>query len=384
MLHLERLKRDIETLGEHAVTRQRQRDAAVKAALRWLAEAPPPSVLRERVAQATDAKRPVALPTGDAPLDRRFTHTAPPARGVTLVAVDGSQIPPDRHAAVLYYLIQVGGMTFRYDGQAPTPHSEATLHFEERELYDEEGLLITGQLGMRRSVAEMTYLAALVEEARAAQPQPPSPILALNDGPLLWPYSGRSREEETAFPAYLAALGHIQKCGGAPVGFVERPGGSPLVELLRLGQVTPPDAVSPQVLTDRALLAQALAPGERSVWLTRLSATNKDHARAGQAVWFCYLNVGEHGFPVIARIEVPDWAARQETWMETLHAVLLHQARILHGNPYALARAHELAVVTGQDKAALESILHRRLLDKGLVVRASEKARQKAYLGKRR
>ncbi|MCD6345213.1 MAG: DNA double-strand break repair nuclease NurA [Anaerolineae bacterium] len=382
MLHLERLKRDIATLGEHAVARQRQRDAAVKTALRWLANAPPPSVLRERVAQAADAERAVALPTGDAPLDRRFTHTAPPARGTTLVAVDGSQIPPDRHAAVLYYLIQVGGLTFRYNGQAPTPHSEATLHFEERELYGEDGLLITGQLGMQRSVAEATYLAALVEEARDAQA--PSPILALNDGPLLWPYSGRSNEEKTAFPAYLAALGHIQKCGGIPVGFVERPGGSPLVELLRLGQATPPDEVSSQILTDRALLAQALAPGERSVWLTRSSATNERHARAGQAVWFCYLNVGEHGFPVIARIEVPDWAARQDAWMETLHAVLLHQARILHGNPYVLARAHELAVVTRQDKAALESILHRRLLEKGLVVRVSEKARQKAYLGKRK
>jgi len=381
MLHLERLKRDIATLGEHAVTRQRQRDAAVKTALRWLANAPSPSMLRERVAQAADAERPVARPTGDAPLNRRFTHTAPPARGVTLVAVDGSQIPPDRHAAVLYYLIQVGGMIFRYDGQAPTPHSEATLYFKERELYDDEGLLITGQLGMRRSVAEATYLAELVEETRAAQA--PSPILALNDGPLLWPYSGRSREEETAFPAYLAALDHIQKCGGVPVGFVERPGGSPLVELLRLGQATVPDEVSPHVLTDRALLAQALAPGERSVWLTRSSATNDRHARAGQAVWFCYLNVGERGFPVIARIEVPDWAARQDAWMETLHAVLLHQARLLHGNPYVLARAHELAVVTGQDKAALESILHRRLLEKGLVVRVSEKARQKAYLGKR-
>lgn len=381
MLRLETLTNAIDALSACALALRQQETVELARACEWLTAAPDAETLRARLAgPPQEGESLAALPVTDALLTQTFTTEALPPAGAVVIGVDGSQIPPDRHAPVLYYLLQVGGLIFRYNGQTPTEHSAATLHFEPGELYDEEGLLIGAQLGMRRTVREMEYLATLAEQVGGA-----APILALTDGPLLWPYSGRSPEEATAFPAYLAALTRLREAGGLPVGFVERPGGRPLLELLRQSQDAPESAPPGGLpaLTDHTLMAQVLPPGARSVWLKRPTPTNERHARAGHTIWFCYLNVGEPDYPVIARLEVPAWAAEREPWTEMLHAALLHQARLLGGNPYVLARAHEVALVTHQDKAALEDQLLRRLLEQGIVARPSEKARQKGLLGKK-
>lgn len=388
MLHLARLRSSIEALSRQAQARRQQAEAELTHALRWLETAPPPVELRTQLAQQVNPEGQAAIPPLDLPLTTRIQSQGPPPRGAVAIGVDGSQITPDRHAVALYYLLQIGGLIFRYNGQAPTPYQEAELHFAEHELYDDQGLLIAGQLGMRRTIAEMTHAAALVEAARAetggAETASAEPILALTDGPLLWPY-GRSKEGEIALPAYFAAFDRLRGAGGMPVGFVERPGGRALLELLwqsRLDAAGHPRRQGEhplKVMDDELLMQHVLAPGERSIWLTRPSPMNERHAYAGHPIWFCYLNLGEPGAPIIARVEAPRWAAEREAWAATLHAVLLHQAHILHGNPYVLARAHELALVTHQDKAALESLLHRRLLERGIIARTSEKARQKSF-----
>jgi hypothetical protein len=310
-----------------------------------------------------------------------------------VIGVDGSQVYPDPHAAVLYYLIQIGGLAFGYDGSRPRPYSCEALHFTDDELYDAQGYLIsTERVGMERLVQEMAYLAELTAlEHRLA---PAAPLLALTDGPLLWPYVERSRADFQAVDAYLDALTGIRQASGLPVGYVARPGGRALVELLwasRLASEEIPAKLQEnplRQLTDAALMAHFLAPGERSAWFTRPSATNRRHAGRGHEVWFCYINVGAaHASNVyidaIARVEVPGWGAQNDDAMTTLHAVLLHQSQVLNGYPYVLARAHEEALVTTADKAALDSEIQRRLFAQGILARPSEKAQQKAFLGKR-
>ncbi len=63
-----------------------------------------------------------AAPAGEA-ID--YIHSAPPARsGVTVVATDGSQIYPDRHAVLPYYALNIGYFIVRLGtGQS---HAELT------------------------------------------------------------------------------------------------------------------------------------------------------------------------------------------------------------------------------------------------------------------
>ncbi len=390
MLHLERLKGDIDTLSRMAAERQQQRESDTAKALRWLAEAPAPAELRARLAPVVSGEQDWtgALPATDAALDARFVSVATPPAGAVLIAVDGSQVYPDPHAAVLYYLLQIGGIAFRYDGSRPTPYSCESLHFRDDELYDAQGYLISNErVGMQRLVREMEYLAELTALERRLAPE--APLMALTDGPLLWPYAEHSRADFLLLEAYLEALSGIRQAGGVPVGYVARPGGRALVELLwasRLTAAEMPDKLAEnplRQLSDAALMAHFLQPGERSAWFSRPSATNQRHAGHGHAIWFCYVNVGDAHTPVIARLEAPQWGATDTEAIATLHAILLHQAHVLNGYPYALARAHEEALVTTTDKAALDDEIQRRILEQGIVVRPSEKAQQKAYLGRR-
>ncbi|MBN1260792.1 MAG: DNA double-strand break repair nuclease NurA [Anaerolineae bacterium] len=386
MLRLERLRQDIQELSRRVIERQRRNAAELKTIRRWFDAAPAAHVIREQVTSAQRTDR-VAQPVTDAPVGAQFTSNPSPPPNTVVIGVDGSQIPPDHHATVLYYVLQVGGLIFHYNGEAPFPHTETRLYFEEADLYDAEGLLITTQLGMRRTVAELEFLADLVESERRRTPD--TPILALTDGPLLWPYrpgdeANRSRD------AYLAVFDRLQAAGGILAGFVERPGGRYVVEMARVSQAAGDMASAydgieaPGHLDDQALMAEMLAPGARSPWFARLSETNDIQARRGHEIRFCYLNVGETGYPVVARIDAPSWVVEDAGTISLLHAALQHQTRVLHGNPYVLARAHELALVTSQDKALLESVLHRALMEQGIVARPSEKARQKAYLSRRR
>lgn len=388
MLSLPGLDTALEGLIQQATAADRQRVEAVATAWQWLQAAPPAAALREHVQPLLGMPWEGALPATDAPLaGHEPTPPLPPQP--TIIGVDGSQILPDRHAPIPYALLQVGGLIFRYNGQAPQPVSQARLYYEESELYDERtDLPVTpGRWGMRRTLWELEYLAGLAEEERTAHPT--QPLLACTDGPLLWAYPERAPEEITAFHAYLAALRRLQAAGALPIGYVERPAGRLLVELLWASRLpaaeltTRIDQNPLRRLNDRDLMAHLLAPGERSVWLERVSPTNQAHGQRGQTIWCCYLNVGEPDYPVIARVEAPAWAVRQPGTTEALHAALVQQAQLLEGYPYVLARAHEIALVSTEDKAALESAIFRRLWEQGIHVRPSEKARQKNALGKK-
>ncbi len=391
MLHLEQLAPHIASLGHYLADRRRRWQSEAEMAKRWLAEAPPADEelrVRLRLLAEHFPSIPMAVPALNAPLNTQIAvpPSPLPPRGTAIIGVDGSQIYPDRHAPILYYLLQVGALYFRYDGSTPRPFRKATLYFEDHELYEASGQLISAsRIAMRRTVAEMRYAAELVRVA-AGEGAPP-PIFVLSDGPLLWVGNRRRGDEEArARQSYLEALSRIREAGGAPVGFIERPGGRYFVTLLwavRLDDETPSEAFEQhplRQLSDEMLMRVWLPPGARTLWLERLSEANNAHAQAGHRIWFCYLNVGEAGHPVIARVEVPAWVARHPTWPAQLHVTLYHQAAVLRGHPYVLARAHEEALVTARDKAALEQFIQRHLLALGIPALPSEKATQKRLL----
>ena len=388
MLHIEHLETVIDTLSATVLHNRQKLQANIETALHWLNAAPDSAALQDHVAGLRATHWPGAIPVTSAALNTRYATVEQPPRGTLLIAVDGSQIFPDRHAAVLYYLIQVGGLTFCYDGSTPIPHNRPALYFENRDLYDERGYPISAEkVGRQRLVEEMAYLAELAEDAASFSPTPAR--LAITDGPLLWGYPERNQEDYLALRAYLAALTTIQQARTIPVGYVDRPGGRALLDLLWAAQL-PPERLRDEVganplhfFSDEQLMQHFLAPGERTVWFKRGTEANQRHAGAGHEVYFCYFNVGDDQHAVITRIEVPVWATEDEAAMAVLHTSLYDQARVLNGYPYVLARAHEEALVTTKDKAALDNIIQQRLFAQGVMAQPSEKARQKSYLGRR-
>ena len=77
------------------------------------------------------------------------------------------------------------------------------------------------------------------------------------------------------------------------------------------------------------------------------------------ALHFFYLNVGIAGKSWLARVEIPAWVSHRPEVVDLLQATLLQQCRQmgLRPYPYALHRAHEVALVTYREKEQLQTMI---------------------------
>ncbi len=383
MLHLKHLPEDLARLRSSAQATLSQRAAMARQALEALRQAPSPAQLRVRV-KGAPVEWDGAEPLEDLPLAHVLCAPAHPPSGTVTLGVDGSQILPDRHAPLQYYVLQVGSLRFTYDGAPPQADGEASLHFEPEDLHDERDWLISARrIGLYRLVMEIEYLA---RQAAILHKETGQIVYAFTDGPLLWSTYGERGDlsrVQALEQRYLMALQKLQAQGGVPVGYVERPSGAPLLKLLGLppaaaepGPQTAPFP-TPEWISDADVMALHLQPGERTPWLKRHAAAQRDHEAVGQGIAFCYFNAGRES-PVIARVELPIWALGHA---EVLFSILNHQTALLGGYPYLLMRAHEQAVITSEDKTYLEQVLYQVLWEQQL--RPTEKARYKALLAQK-
>ena len=380
-LELSRLTGEVQAMGAELAARERQHADLVVLARRWLAEYADQGEHLRGPARNLGA----AIPTGER-LDAVHPLPAIPAR-FTVIAADGSQIQPNRHGAALYYLVNVGSLVYRHgSGQAPEARSESTLGYTEADLY-EDGLLVAGNLlDVRRDLAEITHLADLC----AAEPPGPGGshehhrTVALVDGTLiLWVLENRPDERKPAKAmAYLDQLQRIREAGAAVAAFTSRPRRAEVTRLLYLATV---DGDANRVreepnplehLPDRALFSALLPPGGRSALFASPSFINHEYYYpAGHGVQFFYLNLAQEGHdPVIARIELPAWVAAAPELLALVHGAIVAQARITGDYPYALARADEMAFISGQEREAFEEMVVTALLRAGVRSSLSPKA----------
>ena len=226
---------------------------------------------------------------------------------------------------------------------------------------------------------------------------PDVPTVALLDGTLvLWGLTGqgypdfvrRRLLEEGLLPALdrlrSAAAGRTLAVGS----YVSQPRSKEVVNALRL-HVCPYERVDCDAhcgarasgtrpcdtvgdVTDGEVAAAALRPGERSDVFRSNSGVVDEHY-GPHAVRFFYLHVGEE----VARVETPEWTARQPEALALLHAALVAQADKGHGYPAALQEAHEQAVISGRDRETFARLAEEAMTAEGLPTATSQKARSK-------
>jgi len=384
-LELNRLTRAVQEMGQTLAHQQKDFNQWVERARAWLAEfADRGPTLREAAPEVG-----AAIPT-DEPLDAVIPLPPLPER-FTVIGADGTQIGPDRHGAALYYLINVGSLVYRHgSGQTPEARSLPDLRYREEDLYEGKLLVQGNLLDVRRDRAEIEHLADRVEAESPGQTPLPNPTLALVDGTLLlWVLENLSAEvKERNVRGYLRQLDRIRRKGAAVAAFTSRPRYTEvgrLLHLARFGEDRTRAEAEPNPLErvpDQAIFS-FLPPGARSALFTSPRAINRTYYQAGgQEIRFFYINVAREGEePVIARVEVPAWVAGDpgETPLLALaHGGVVAQSRIAGGFPYVLARADELAYISGPERERLEEMVETALLAAGLRPALSPKAYYKS------
>jgi hypothetical protein len=325
-----------------------------------------------------------AIPTGE-PLDAMHPAPAMPRR-FTVIGADGSAIPPDRHSAALYYLINVASLTYRHgSGEQPVAFSAPDLRYETESLYEGRLLVQGNLLDVRRDIAEIARLAA----AAQAEAEPYDvPLIALTDGTLLLWVLEESPEELRRIKVadYVRHLDRLKQVGAAVGGFISRPRYPDVLRLVWMAQLG--ENVSRQAMEDNPFLGLAdrslfdfLAPGQRSACFISPSPVNKSYSGIRHTIGFFYVNVGAEGQTEIARVETPEWVYQSSALLDRLHGAVMAQCQLVTPYPYVLARAHELAVVTTDERRQLESFIESALLRHGVRGQPSQKALLKSLTG---
>jgi hypothetical protein len=332
----------------------------------------------------------VAVPTGT--LSGAFPAPAP-ADDFSVVAADGSSIPPDRHSPVHFYVINIGHAVLTY-GHHPDAllDSEGRLYFEEKDLYISPGrknIPVEGtRLGMTMWVAE---LQALLTASRSAT----QPTVALLDGSLiLWTLQNEDEEVQIKFlEEFKACLQEFRASHIPVVGYVSYTGSHDVANTLRvwLCQDDPSDcdacslAEKDRTLCaflsttlDRQLFDGLLQDGERSDIFESKSAILDRYG--DHRIQFLYMNVGGE----IARVEAPQWVMRDAEMLELVQAVIYDQCQRSGGYPPyppALQEAHEQAVIGTAERRLVEELVEQALAERGIVYTRSAKAYSKRRRG---
>jgi hypothetical protein len=374
-LDFQALVQQVKQLGESAPLREKRLQERLQTALTLLQKnATSLPLLRQKVQQfvsQVESTLRCAVPV-DQPLTFRQLPTKQPILG-TLIAADGSQINPDRHAAVDFCLINAGAITLQLgSSEAPKTTIRSQLLYDEA-LYTRSGILTEQMVALMRDLEERKLLAELAAKL-------PPPVFTLTDGPLeLW--AGRegareAREYQQRFEQYLQALKQLHALEAVTAGYVDRPRADLVIRLLEIAQLPVEQWSSAATMrplrgvTDVNLFARLLAPHERSA-VFRIQSPSARLYPDELALHFFYLNVGRENRPYLARVEIPAWVVHTPGMLDQLHALLVHQCQQMgaHPYPYLLHRSHEVARVSRAEKEQLENMIQLELRRCGIRLR---------------
>jgi hypothetical protein len=295
-----------------------------------------------------------------------------------IIATDGSQIYPDRHGIAPYALVNIGAIHLQPgSGEPPAQVTYPDLIYGER-LQDDEmaEALQAADISRERDRQELSKLITLSTVQRG-------PVVALMDSPLLLWILGQPGQRGRLEAWFVGQLQQAQAAGVLLAGYVDRPGSRGVASLLALAPI-PEEQITQQNsqlrrfkgMPDRAIFRHRLEPGQRSALFVGGSPFNPRLKRhdAGLEIVFFYLNVGRPGDAAIARVETPAWVAGNPGRLGQLHAAIWDQCQAPGRYPYALARAHEIAVVNRGQRDELENILVNAMLNRGLTPQVSAKS----------
>lgn len=377
-LEFEKLTDDVDAMAAVAADRQRSRESRASETHELLQAKASAWDEIDALVDVADALqdelkyyRPARPIDHGEPLDAAIPPPPPPELA-TIIATDGSQILPDRHAAFLYYLVNIGAIVYHHgESREPGVAADARLVYaKDEDLSDEEQGIDATAATIERDLGEI----GMVTRLTRTQPDMLGPILGLLDQRLLyWPFGERKDAEQIAW-RWCTEMSRIHDSGALLAGYIDRPGKRSVVSLLRGLRGPAPEAIIKELdrprqggdLLDIYLFGNLLGPGDRSRVFAEMSPANRRFTKQDpdNEVAFFYYNsaparseASELLGPALARVDIPMWVARDPAAVAVVHGLIESQCRIMADYPYALARADEVAVVGQSDAGELDMMI---------------------------
>jgi hypothetical protein len=311
------------------------------------------------------------------------------------LAIDGSQIEPDRHIKPLFYLINIGRVLISYgEGGTPKLTNQPFLFFQQEDIYEEySGELreVAGNvLAIKRLKLEATELERWIKQVKGKIG------VAFFDGSLILWYLGPKPEtvvslnqtdlKRQTLSSFLNLFDTAERLGFPVIGYISAPRSTDLVNSLKVSlcplervdcdkcpfsseQAKPCAKV--EGLNDTYLFAQILKPGERSILFESSSKILGVYGR--HRIYFFYLHVNTE----VVRVEIPKTLCQSRANINLIQAIVYDQSIKGRGYPVVLTEAHEQAAVKGADREALFTLLRREAAVNHLSLAESSKSLSK-------
>jgi len=292
-----------------------------------------------------------------------------PDAAYQVLAVDGSQVYPNRHDGIRVAVINIGGVWLKYDHVA-----QIQLFCEPFVLLDPVEEVSTAVVDCERHARELSYS---VEKSMQYQKNHDKRLLVLFDGSLIfWHLQENSLLRERYFARYCAQVDQLRQENTWCAWYVSLPKSRDLVHLAQAyaGMAGEHDLFIGHCCDDD-LMALWLLPYERTIIFESMVKLALDYPPLLRPYFF-YINTGSE----IARIEVPAWMAGDEKIIDALAAQVLDQCEKGDGYPISLALAHEQAVVKQQDRLLLQRFLFAMADEHAAPARISRKQLKKQSL----
>ncbi len=261
-----------------------------------------------------------------------------------VLAVDGSQIYPDRHQATSCYLLNMGIVHLQYLVY------ESRVRFDSNPIVVFEGEkgsgeytpeIVNAQRGEKELSTGLLWMQNIVDKAK-------NPCLFMVDGSLIFWHLVTLQATNPSLDflkGMFSLMDQFCKNKYPLVGYISCPKSRDLVNILRAVASHQSQAVDFATLSDSAIAHFYLKPGMRSMLFQSKSPICSSYPK-GSEPYFYYLNTGQE----IARVELPAFVALDSALLESVTSIVYDQACKGQGYPIALAEAHEQAVVTNGDK----------------------------------
>lgn len=261
----------------------------------------------------------------------------------TIGAVDGSQIYPDRHQGVAYYVLNIGNTVIHYEIEKSSVELNSEPFLLLKNEIDFKGYSDREIVDAQRAFYERKYgiqlAGAFTDKSRS---------LLLIDGSLYMPI-GDIEKKADEFMQQLAFMEQIYRQGVLFAGYISLPKHRDLVMMIQAERV---DQLSH--IFDSDIMHHFLIVGSRTVFFyykkpEKLPLWYPSHL----VPYYAYINNGYE----IVRIELPAFIAMNEEKCEAIFSMIMDQSIKGEGYPVVLALAHEQAVVKEADRAAFYEML---------------------------
>lgn len=377
-LHLEQLIQDIEQLGQSAAAGERGTylDGAQELLINH-----DQSRLREKVErELSDLNQRryerLLIPEPIEPPGARVAAPEAPLT-YTVIAADGSNVPPDRDNPAYYYVLNTGLVTLRY-GNAPMAdiRTHAHLYYKPADLYWDERRLIPMDATRLSHLMRVEEIAVLPDLAEMIAP----PCVVMVDGQLvMWGLQNEKADRWGLMARLNDAFGRLRDMRVPIVGYISGTASFEVMNMLRLylcptspatcqtcSPFGPPEVALCHHLNgvrDPSVMFRHLEVNERSALFASHATILNGYDEEHRIIYF-YFNTGDE----IARIEVPRWVADDPDLLELVHGVITDQCqRTGQWPPYppVLHEAHEAAVISTQDRVNLQLLIEEHLQRNG-------------------